>query len=78
MGSFAHLLEWIKEVSWIMKRIISLFLIFAFLIPFNMVLAEEKGEIEIFVSLSGSDSNDGSFEKPLATLNGAKEKVKSR
>ena len=38
---------------------------------------EVTGENKIFVSNEGSDSNDGSFEKPLKTLKRALEKVES-
>ena len=46
------------------------------LIPVNNIYAELDNTIEIYVSVNGSDSNIGDFENPLASLEGAKNKVR--
>ena len=33
-------------------------------------------EIRLYVAPDGNDSNDGSFEKPFATLNGVKNAIR--
>ncbi len=37
----------------------------------------KPGKYDLIVSVDGDDSNDGTIEKPLKTLNGAKEKLKA-
>lgn len=64
-----------------MKRIISVFLALMCFASNGIVMAEEKqessaGKIEIHVSPKGVDSNDGSVNKPLKTLEGARNAVK--
>ena len=44
--------------------------------PAASTSAAAVGENKIYVSLSGSDSADGTITKPFATINAAKEKAK--
>lgn len=65
-----------------MKKLISLALSLSMLsggLAFNPSAQEANvsNQNEIYVSLNGSDSADGTFDSPLATLNAAKEKAKT-
>ena len=63
-----------------MKKLISLALSLSMLsggLAYNPSANEAAAnENEIFVSLSGSDSAEGTIDSPLATVNAAKEKAK--
>ncbi len=63
-----------------MKRIISLILSAIILVPFCMLSVSASAKIAdnaVYVSNSGNNSSDGSFENPLATIEAAKEKAKT-
>ena len=59
------------------KKIFALIMaisIFAVMIPTAAAL---ENEINLFVSESGNDSNEGSMSSPLKTLEGARNKIRS-
>ncbi len=67
-----------------MNKLITILCSLALLLNSTVAFAENAAEstptgeiIEIHVSPSGSDSNSGTKDKPLKTMNGAKKKVKS-
>ncbi len=59
-----------------MKKRILLVCMCLAMLPMNFAYAEGKDKVELYVSVSGSDDNDGSLEKPLASLAGAKARVR--
>lgn len=62
-----------------MKRILSLLLLAVLIIaaiPVNAVSTPENGRGIIYVSTDGDDSNDGSIENPLLTLQAARDKIR--
>ncbi|MBQ9551626.1 MAG: right-handed parallel beta-helix repeat-containing protein [Clostridia bacterium] len=60
-----------------MKKLLSLILSAVLLFPLAVCFSAFAAGNEIFVAPNGSDSNDGSFSSPLATLEAAKEKAKT-
>ncbi len=60
-----------------MKKLLSLFLSAVLLFPLSVCFSAFAAGNEIFVAPNGSDSNDGSFSSPLATLDAAKELAKT-
>lgn len=60
-----------------MKKVLSVLLIFLLVFTTVAVPASaEEGRCEIYVATDGDDQNDGSKEKPLASVNAAKEKIR--
>ena len=58
------------------RKIIAVILTLLMIFASVTTLAETQGDgVVIYVSPNGSDLNEGTFEKPLQTLNAAKEKI---
>lgn len=67
-----------KGVLALMKKIISLLSVFALAataVNINVAAEAPKEKITVYVSPGGADVNPGTIEKPLKTLEGAKNKV---
>ncbi len=69
-----------------MKKTLALILAVLFILPLcvscgtakkESAIIPAEGETVLYVSPTGDDTADGSFDKPLATLEGAKEKVRA-
>ena len=61
-----------------MKKIISLMIVFCMVFNVSWAIAEEdlQDKLVIHVAVTGSDMNPGTEEKPLATLTGARNKIR--
>ena len=61
-----------------MKRLISIFIATLFLLslPLSVVNAEKTSDFVIYVATDGNDANEGTIDSPLATLFGARDKIR--
>ena len=61
-----------------MKKLISIFIATLFLLswPLSVVNAEKTSKFVIYVATDGSDTNEGTIDSPLATLFGARDKIR--